>query len=347
MTALPKPSRQHFLSKLPFFFPSAQLPIMNLSIKTLLVLIAGVVRISLNHWFLYLIRLTLLLYQYLSYQIGVAFYNVYLHPLRSTPGPRWWAVSRIPYSLMVISGRAHRKVLELHNKYGDAVRIAPNEVSFTAPQVWKDIMARPNHHENENRKDPVFFSCVASHGSLIHADRQDHSRMRSVVSHGFSAQSMMKQEQFIQHYVDLLIQKLHENNDNGARALDMVRWFNWTTFDIIGDLTFGEPFGCLSSSEYHPWVALIFDTLKLSAFKLAAHRIPLGARILAMFIPKDLVKTRVQHVALTTAKVKKRLSLGTTRPDFTSSMAAEAKGENVRHLWGFALIRFLLRRRER
>ena len=31
-----------------------------------------------------------------------------------------------------------------------------------------------------------------------------------------------------------------------------------TTFDIIGDLAFGEPFGCLETSQNHGWIKLIF-----------------------------------------------------------------------------------------
>jgi hypothetical protein len=38
------------------------------------------------------------------------------------------------------------------------------------------------------------------------------------------------------------------------------------TFDVMGDLVFGESFGCLDSSDYHPWVKLIFDSVKLGAF---------------------------------------------------------------------------------
>lgn len=29
----------------------------------------------------------------------------------------------------------------LHAKYGDVVRIAPNEVTFTNPEAWKEIFA--------------------------------------------------------------------------------------------------------------------------------------------------------------------------------------------------------------
>jgi hypothetical protein len=44
---------------------------------------------------------------------------------------------------------------------------------------------------------------------------------------------------------------------------------NFTTFDIIGDLAFGEPFGCLKNEKFHDWVALIFETIKIGAIEQA------------------------------------------------------------------------------
>lgn len=49
-------------------------------------------------------------------------------------------------------------------------------------------------------------------------------------------------------YFDLLIQRLHENCD---QPVNMVHWFDCTTFDIIGDLTFGESFNCLQDAKLH------------------------------------------------------------------------------------------------
>jgi hypothetical protein len=49
-------------------------------------------------------------------------------------------------------------------------------------------------------------------------------------------------------YFDLLIKRLYENY---AKPINSVNWYNFTTFDIIGDLTFGEPFGCLENSKMH------------------------------------------------------------------------------------------------
>ena len=50
----------------------------------------------------------------------------------------------------------------------------------------------------------------------------------------------------MQTYVDLLIQRLRTHATSSA-IVDMNKWYNFTTFDLIGDLAFGEPFGCLQS----------------------------------------------------------------------------------------------------
>lgn len=47
---------------------------------------------------------------------------------------------------------------------------------------------------------------------------------------------------------------------------DMVRWFNYTTFDMIGDLVIGKSFGCLKDSEYHSWVRNLQQDIKIGPY---------------------------------------------------------------------------------
>jgi hypothetical protein len=43
-------------------------------------------------------------------------------------------------------GDLHRQMKAIHDRYGDIVRIAPNELSFTDVRAWKDIYGnRPGH----------------------------------------------------------------------------------------------------------------------------------------------------------------------------------------------------------
>lgn len=60
----------------------------------------------------------------------------------------------------------------------------------------------------------------------------EHSRMRRVLSHGFSEKAVREQEPLIQEYVDLLIRSLHEAVVEGPQ--NMVSWYDFVAFDIIG-----------------------------------------------------------------------------------------------------------------
>ncbi|KAI5926239.1 cytochrome P450 [Camillea tinctor] len=257
----------------------------------------------------------------LSYVIGRIVYNVYSHPLRHYPGPKLSAASSILHARMIIRGQLHREIAELHAKYGDVVRITPNELSFVHYDAWKDIFGHRKSGQGEHSKDPIFTAPLAS--TIIGAGRDDHRRLRRILSHGFSAQAMLDQQPMINGYIDLLIRELHENVRGSSQALDMVSWYNWTTFDIMGDLAFGEPFGCLENTDYHPWVAAVFGAVKRNALLSLTGRFPLIASLLVKMIPRSVLRKAKEHDDLTRVKVDKRLDLGTSRPDFIQAMLSK------------------------
>ncbi|KAJ0146010.1 Isotrichodermin C-15 hydroxylase, partial [Colletotrichum tanaceti] len=246
-------------------------------------------------------------------------YNLTLHPLRSYPGPKLWAATRIPYALMILRGEPHTTILALHQRYdADIIRVSPNELSFLHPDSWKDIMGHRKAGSLENEKDPDFSEVHRS--DIIAANREDHSRYRRILSNGFSAKNMLEQQPIIRGYIDLFIDRLRALAAKGDGPVNMVAWYNYTTFDIIGDLAFGDSFGCLENSEYHPWVSLIFENIKMiNMFKLA-RSFGFLAPLLSRFVPKGLVERGMSHRGLVSQKVQRRMELGTPRPDFAESM---------------------------
>ncbi|KAK1992305.1 cytochrome P450 [Colletotrichum falcatum] len=249
-----------------------------------------------------------ILFLVVSYFLGILLYNVYFHPLST----------RIPYTLSMISGRMHRKVLELHQEYGPIVRIGPGELAYNDSKAWKDLHGHVKDKTGDHGRDPV--ATWDFRDGIIGAKYEDHPRFRRALAHGFSTQAMMEQRPIIMSYVDLLIQRLHQSCASGSRPLDMVHWYDFVTFDILGDLAFGESFNCLKDSEYHSWVKIIFDNVKASALGIEVRRFPVVARLLEYLLPAHLVEQRNQHTALTRHKVSKRLEAKGERPDFMHSL---------------------------
>lgn len=69
----------------------------------------------------------------------IATYRLFLHPLAPVPGPGWAAVSNIWHAYHVRNGRMAQLAKTLHQKYGEAVRVGPNEVWFNSKEAFDQI----------------------------------------------------------------------------------------------------------------------------------------------------------------------------------------------------------------
>ena len=228
---------------------------------------------------------------------------------------------------MFLSGKSHDTLLALHEKYGSVVRIGPNELSFTAPEAWEDIFGRPQAGlKEENPKAPWYLSENGT--GLLGASYSDHNRMRRLMANGFSATAMVEQQPKIQEHVSLLIEKLKTKVDRGDGRVDLCEWYNFCTFDIIGELALGEPFGCLREAAMHPWISLIFSNIKLTAMLLVCNRMPLLYILMPLFVSWSLIKGYKEHQKVTEEKLEKRLADPLSKPDFITNMLSE-KGSIV------------------
>jgi averantin hydroxylase len=149
---------------------------------------------------------------------------------------------------------------------------------------------------------------------ILGAYAPDHSRFRRLFSHSFSEKGMREMQPRIQHYVELLITNLKEVAASGEWT-NAVQWYNWTTFDMIGDLAFGESFHCLETKQTDPWIAAVFGAVKVVPFISLIRNYNLGF-LLTYLTPKKLIKLREENMARATRKIEERIQYGPGRGDF-------------------------------
>ena len=94
-----------------------------------------------------------------------------------------------------MKGTTATNVLELHEKYGEVVRLSPNEVSFISGETaWQDIYGfRTGKHRGQltMQKDPGWYIQPPSGSkSIIIANDEDHSRFRKTFSHAFREKAL-------------------------------------------------------------------------------------------------------------------------------------------------------------
>lgn len=207
------------------------------------------------------------------------------------------------------------------------MRIAPNELSFIEAQVWKDVYG---HRATAFMKDKEFYGpdSFGSPVGIIRADNVAHARQRKLVSHAFSDKALREQEQLLKGYAALLVRKLNEAIKKDDKV-DIMSWYNFTTFDIMADLTFGEPLKLLEESTYTPWVRALFDHLKMVMLTSLLRQWPLLNKTMQRLVPEDVKEKRKLHMAHSSDRIEKRLARKTDRPDIWTYVMRYMGTENA------------------
>ncbi|QKX64111.1 uncharacterized protein TRUGW13939_11284 [Talaromyces rugulosus] len=266
----------------------------------------------------------------LAYILLRVIYNTWFHPLAHVPGPRSWSATRLPFIWALLRGTIVHDFQRLHRRYGPVVRTAPDEVSISDGDGWTDIYSA----NSPFLKDPTWWKSQPGHpDSLLSAINPDkHAIIRKALSPGFTPRALRAQEPLLQKYVNLLVQRLHERVEKadigyGGKEkgveINMTPWFNYTTFDIFGELGFGESFKCLEHSQYHPWISLLFNSVKAASFVAAARFYPLLESLLMRLIPPALRKMQKDHFQQIADKVQRRLGWELQQPDIMSHLIGE------------------------
>lgn len=252
-----------------------------------------------------------------------AIWYLYFHPLRGIPGPKSWIIIPILEHISGIRGRRDAELRRFHAEYGPVVRYGRSQVSFITVEGWKEI------YGHGHRQLPKVMNSASNPHDIISANDEDHTRYRRALAHAFSAKGLQAQEPIMNSYVDKLIERL-KGVAASRSPVDMVKWYNFCTFDIIGDLAFGEPFGGLDNSEYHYWVATVFQFVKAIPFKKLGDAYPLLAKAVFAVAPKGLMEAHQRQIEHSKVTVQKRLrnSAAFDRSDFMDSMLRDRDGKN-------------------
>lgn len=154
-----------------------------------------------------------------------------IHPLAKYPGPLLWRLSRLPASYHHATGDLYKCIAAIHEAYGPTVRIAPDELSFTAPQAWNQIYnSRP-----QLQKSGYHFGGNDTQGfteSMITANDAEHMRLRRLANPAFLNSGVLEVEPVLQEYTSLLCSQLAKASTEGSQ--NMVEWLLWTLNDVIG-----------------------------------------------------------------------------------------------------------------
>ena len=215
-------------------------------------------------------------------------------------------------------------IRRFHEKYGEVVRIAPNELSFADVQAWKDIYcARPGHHRFP--KNPIWWGEHPNRvPSIVTAsDQAAHERMRKILSQCFSIKALRGQEATVQRHATLMVEIFRERmGKSHATQVNIIDWYMFFTFDVLGELCLGESFNCLTQNRFRRWILTISNYYQIAAYIgiLRLYTSQHIDKLLLKCVPKRMQEIHEESYSWAVEKVHRRLNLETQVDDFMTEI---------------------------
>jgi len=207
------------------------------------------------------IEATLLLLCYFAgLYSSLSIYRVFFHPLKKFPGPFGNKLGNLWFSFQLGKADAYKKVLGLHEKHGDFVRVGSSDLSVIHPKAVAVIYGvgtkcgRSAFYNGDPL--PSLISC---------REKSAHDKRRRVWSPAFGDKALQGYAKRTRTYDDQLVSRIESAAASGE-PMNMSKWFNYYSFDVMGDLAFGKPFDMLKNDEEHWAVTLMNTGLEALAF---------------------------------------------------------------------------------
>ncbi|KAI0974334.1 cytochrome P450 [Xylaria arbuscula] len=187
-------------------------------------------------------------------------YNLKFHPLSKYPGPKIAAVSNLWWVWNSISGRYPWVIEEALKRYGDIIRIAPNELVFLTPQAAKDIyLAQENHLESFIQ---VGYDALDTGDNGISGEPNPvrHREVAKRLAPAFSNKNLLAKEATIQKHMNQFIGKMVQSQ---GKEIELRRWSDWLALDLSVDMTYGHDWGQVRDEKDSNFLSV---TLRLNLF---------------------------------------------------------------------------------
>ncbi|KAL1723449.1 cytochrome P450 [Schizophyllum commune] len=199
--------------------------------------------------------------------------RLYFHSLSRVPGPLLAALTDyyVTYYDIVKDGATVGQLQRLHAFYGPVVRIGPNTLHFSNPDVYHQIYTRGTSF----LKDSALYCAFPDGSSFGSINPVQAKARRDAISPLFSRRAIAKLEPFIQEKVDKLTDKLLAYQD-ASKPVDLLQALRAATLDIIFSYCFGEECNALDAPDFkHPILmgadAVNRATLIFKAFPALIH----------------------------------------------------------------------------
>lgn len=190
---------------------------------------------------------------FLLYAILLVFskflWNYVRSPLKSFPGPPSASFTNIWRFQDVFRGRCDITHLNLHRKFGPAVRMGPNVLSLSDPTMIKVVYTARNPWLKSNMYNVNDVSVSGDrHKNLFsHQDEDWHSKFIRPIKGLYSMTKVRDFEPGIDKIIGIFMEKIQEGFITSGKLCEMSEYISYCAWDMMSQVTFSKSLGLLQT----------------------------------------------------------------------------------------------------
>ncbi|KAK2779605.1 pisatin demethylase [Colletotrichum kahawae] len=172
--------------------------------------------------------------------------------LKAFNGPFISGWSEIWHVFAILSFKSHLKYHEVCKKYGSIARIGPNDLVTSSPELLLHMSAVRSPY---TRTEWFYRACRVRPDKdhvFSEMDEEKHRQLRAKLGAGYSGKENLALEDSVDTHVSELLDLIRSkyiSTEASARPLDLSQKIQYLTLDVISHISFGTPFGDLSSDS--------------------------------------------------------------------------------------------------
>ncbi|KGO41813.1 Cytochrome P450 [Penicillium expansum] len=175
-------------------------------------------------------------------------YNYARKGLWRIPGPWFRGISSLPRILSVYNNKSHDEDIQLHQKYGNIVRLAPNLLSIADPVEINQIYGIGTKFYKSG-----FYNLSSAYDdeglvpdTFVLTDKTLHTRMKRNASNAYSTNGLVQMESWIDPVTERLLGKLHRQAGEPIEISSILKDY---AMDAVFAVTFGRDFNYIENGD--------------------------------------------------------------------------------------------------
>ncbi|PWY88380.1 cytochrome P450 [Aspergillus heteromorphus CBS 117.55] len=189
-------------------------------------------------------------------------YRLFFSPLHHLPGPLWARITKLHHVWKIRHADNYRYTNQLHHQYGDVVRTGPNEVMLFTTDAFMKI-----YGPGSKCTRGTFYDMMLPLVSIVTTrNAQIHTHKRKLWAQGLGVKALEVWEPKVFAHAQELVNQLRKQIN---KSIDMSKWTEYYTFDLMGLIGFNIKFGLLQKHKHlaldmysagHPVLGVIAPT---------------------------------------------------------------------------------------